>query len=133
MRKILLMALVVNGAALALLVAACKAPDGAEAGRAGANAAPSPGAARSAPGVAQNAPGANAAAPVQPPADIVRRVTVTETKAMTDRGEAVVVDVRTKEQFDGGHIKGALSIPRSELTKRAGELPKDKLIIFYCA
>jgi 3-mercaptopyruvate sulfurtransferase SseA len=126
MRKILLTAVIVNGAALALLVAACKAPDGAETARGGANAAASPGAAKT-------AAGPNVAAPVQPPADIVRRVTVAEFKAMADRGEAVAVDVRTKEQFDGGHIKGALSLPRPELAKRAGELPKDKLIVFYCA
>lgn len=126
MRKILLTAVMVNGAALALLVAACKAPDGAETGRGRADTAASPGAAKT-------AQGPNVTAPVQAPPDIVRRVTVTEFKAMADRGQAVAVDVRTKDQFDGGHIKGALSLPRTELAKRAGELPKDKLIVFYCA
>ena len=128
MRKILLSVLIANGAALALLAAACKAPDGAETARPGANAAASP-------GRAQTATGPNSApvAPAQAPPNIIRRVTVTEAQAMVERGEAVIVDVRTKEQYDGGHIKGALSLPLGEAAARASELPKDKLLIFYCA
>lgn len=126
MRKILLTAVLINGAALALLLAACKAPDGAETARGGANAAATPAEAKA-------APGANAAAPVKPPANIVRRLTVAEFKEMADRGEAVAVDVRTKDQFDAGHIKGALSLPRAETAQRGGQLPKDKLLVFYCA
>ncbi|HWS56624.1 MAG TPA: rhodanese-like domain-containing protein [Pyrinomonadaceae bacterium] len=127
MRKILLSVLVANGAALALLVAACKAPDGAETARGGANAAASP----ASTGQAQNLPVANV--PVQAPANVVRRLTVAETKEMVDRGEAVIVDVRTKEQYDGGHIKGSISLPRGEVATRGRELPKDKLLVFYCA
>ncbi|HEV3469245.1 MAG TPA: rhodanese-like domain-containing protein [Pyrinomonadaceae bacterium] len=126
MRKILLTAVILNGAALALLAAACKAPDGAETARRGANAGGTPAASK-------NAAGTNAQAPVQPPPNVVRRVTVAETKELVERGEAVIVDVRTKEQYDGGHIKGAVSLPRTELAARASELPKDKLLVFYCA
>jgi len=122
MRKILLTAALANGAALALLAAACKAPDGAERARAGANAAATPAA------VTQQAP-------AKPPstADIVRRVTPNELKAMLERGEAVVVDVRGKDEYQRGRIKGAISLPRGEAAARASELPKDKLIVFYCA
>lgn len=128
MRKILLSAFIANCAALALLLAACKAPDGAETARGGPNAAATP-------GQAQKAPGANSVpvAPVQPPPDVVRRVTVNEAKAMADRGEAVIVDVRTKDQYEGGHIEGSISVPRGEIASRLGDLPKDKLLIFYCA
>ena len=50
-----------------------------------------------------------------------------------DQGEAVMVDVRPKMQYDQSHIKGSLSIPKDALPARLSELPKDKLIIFYCA
>jgi rhodanese-related sulfurtransferase len=63
----------------------------------------------------------------------VRRVTPAELKGMMDRGEAVAVDVRTKDDYTGGHIKGALSLPLGEAAARAQELPQDKLIVFYCA
>lgn len=128
MRKILLTAVLANGAALALLVAACKAPDGAGSAR---NAAPATTTTNGA-AAANNAPPGQAPKP-QAPAEIVRRVTPAELKGMLDRGEAVVVDVRTKEDYANGHIKGALSIPLGEAGARAGELPKDKLVVFYCA
>lgn len=123
MRKILLSA-AAGGVALALALAACKAPDGAETARNGAT-------------------NRAAATPIDPrkqqPVEaphtegVVRRVTVAEAQGMAERGEAVLVDVRTKEQYEGGHIKGAISLPRGEAAARASELPKDKLLIFYCA
>jgi hypothetical protein len=130
MRKILLTAVLASGAALALLVAACKAPDGA--GTARNNAPPPPTTTTNAGGANQS--NANAApGPAQNPGDIVRRVTPPELKGMMDRGEAVVVDVRGKDDYDEGHIKGAISIPRGQTAARLGELPQDKLIVFYCA
>ena len=123
MRKILLTAVLANGAALALLLAACKAPDGAGSV---SNTAPPP---------TTNAPAANTAPapPTKPPADVVRRVTPKELKAMMDKGEAVVVDVRSKDSFAQERVKGSILIPRGETAARAAELPKDKLIVFYCA
>lgn len=44
---------------------------------------------------------------------------------------AVVVDVRTKNEYDAGHIAGAISIPAEEMAARAKRLPKDKQIAFY--
>jgi rhodanese-related sulfurtransferase len=44
---------------------------------------------------------------------------------------AVVVDVRTKNEYDAEHIAGAISIPTGELAARAKRLPKNKQIIFY--
>ena len=67
------------------------------------------------------------------PGDGVRRVNVTEMQSLMAKGEAVLIDVRDEASYRSGHIKGSLSIPRPELPKRLGELPKDKLIVFYCA
>lgn len=62
-----------------------------------------------------------------------RRITRDEAIKMVKEGKAVYVDVRSKEQYDIGHIKGALSIPGSELLTRLKECPPGKLIITYCA
>ncbi len=48
------------------------------------------------------------------------------------RGDTVVIDVRPTEEYQGAHIKGALSIPLDELARRLRELPKTTLIVAYC-
>jgi len=48
-------------------------------------------------------------------------------------GKGVWIDVRSKESYDAGHIKGALSFPLSDIITRAKELPRDKELITYCA
>ena len=65
-------------------------------------------------------------------ADGVRRVGPAELKEMVDEGRAVVYDTRAKATYDYEHIKGALSMPHEEVEKRAGELPRDKTLVFYC-
>ncbi len=47
---------------------------------------------------------------------------------------AVLLDVRTPEEFRGGHLDGALNIPVQELDKRLGELAgrKDTDVVVYC-
>jgi len=53
---------------------------------------------------------------------------------MHDNKEYVLLDVRTVEEFNEVHIKGALLIPDSEISSRAAdELPdKSVLILVYC-
>jgi rhodanese-related sulfurtransferase len=46
--------------------------------------------------------------------------------------EVVLVDVRPTEEFDAGHIEGALSIPLEELDERLAELPDDYEVVAYC-
>jgi 3-mercaptopyruvate sulfurtransferase SseA len=75
-------------------------------------------------------------APATPPAaptqETARRISVTEARLALAKGEAVLVDVRPKEAYAASHADGALSIPLSDIVSRAGELPKDKLVITYC-
>ncbi|HEV3469492.1 MAG TPA: rhodanese-like domain-containing protein [Pyrinomonadaceae bacterium] len=63
----------------------------------------------------------------------VPRVTVEELDEALKDGRAVALDVRPAEAFEEGHIRGAVSIPEEEVVGRAGELPKDKLVVAYCA
>lgn len=47
---------------------------------------------------------------------------------------ARLVDVRTRGEFDSGHIQGAVNIPVSDLSARVRELgAKDRSIVLYCA
>jgi rhodanese-related sulfurtransferase len=45
---------------------------------------------------------------------------------------AFLVDVRTPQEYAGGHIPGALNIPVDDLRSRLGELPRDRRIAAYC-
>jgi len=42
------------------------------------------------------------------------------------------IDVRNREDYNMGHLKGALSIPLSELEGNLGRISKDKEIVLYC-
>ncbi len=46
---------------------------------------------------------------------------------------AVIVDVRSRNEYSVGHIKNSLNIPVDELEKNLSELSKDKVIITCCA
>ncbi|MDO4793315.1 MAG: rhodanese-like domain-containing protein [Filifactor alocis] len=47
---------------------------------------------------------------------------------------AVLVDVRTAEEFASGHLKGAINIPLQDIEANVGKVEeyKDKKIILYC-
>ena len=56
-----------------------------------------------------------------------------EALARRDRGEAVIVDVRSASSFAEGHIPGAINIPATEIPSRVAEIRRlGKLPILYC-
>ena len=61
----------------------------------------------------------------------VRRISAQELKRRMDAGEVLVFDVRRKDIFDRGHVKGAGSLPIKELVTWAQEVPRDKSIVLY--
>lgn len=65
--------------------------------------------------------------------DGARRVTIDEMEALVKENKAVVIDVRSQDVYDAGHIPGAKLIPSNEILNHLSELPKDKLIITYCS
>jgi len=46
---------------------------------------------------------------------------------------AMIVDVRSKGEYQGGHIKGSVNIPLQTLQDNLSKLKKDKTIITCCA
>jgi phage shock protein E len=50
-------------------------------------------------------------------------------------GDAQLVDVRRQEEFDSGHIKGAVLVPVQELSQEAldaAKVVKEKKVLLYC-
>lgn len=63
------------------------------------------------------------------------QISAAEAKALMDsEKDYVIIDARTQEEYDAGHIPGAVLIPEYEIADRAeSELPdKDQLILVYC-
>ena len=62
----------------------------------------------------------------------VPRVALADAKAAYDSGSAVFVDVRSASDYASEHIKGALSIPETQMPSRLTELNPQDWIITYC-
>lgn len=56
-------------------------------------------------------------------------------KLINDDSELIILDVRTKEEYDNGHIPGAKLFPVQILSMKLAELDKykDKPVLVYCA
>ena len=80
-----------------------------------------------------NAGASDPFAGASPKPDGVRRVTVDELRQAWERGDVVILDVRGTVPYNLGHIKGARNVPRGTIAQSISELPKDKLIVTYCA
>lgn len=55
-----------------------------------------------------------------------------ELQRMLDENKVNLLDVRRKEDYDIGHIKGAISIPEEFLDTSLDRLSKDKITVVYC-
>jgi rhodanese-related sulfurtransferase len=66
---------------------------------------------------------------------VIANISPEEAKKRLDSEEAIIVlDVRTKEEYDGGHIKDSVLIPVDKLKDEAESKLKDKetVIFVYC-
>ena len=66
---------------------------------------------------------------------VYMNITAEEAKKIMDTEEGyIILDVRTQEEYDAGHIPGAILIPNTEIEARAEEAltDKDQLILVYC-
>ena len=48
-----------------------------------------------------------------------------------DRSDSLIIDIRDPDSFRKSHIRGAVNYPYEKLNS-VRNLPKDKLLIFYC-
>ena len=63
------------------------------------------------------------------------QITQEEAKKIMDSGEEhIILDAREKDEFDEGHIPGAILIPYTEIENKAEEMLPDKnaQILVYC-
>ena len=66
---------------------------------------------------------------------VYMNITVEEAKQIMDSEEGyIILDVRTQEEYDEGHIPGAIVISHEEIGEKAEDVltDKDQLILVYC-
>jgi rhodanese-related sulfurtransferase len=59
-------------------------------------------------------------------------LSVEEAKQMIDSGDVTVLDVRTEEEYEQGHIADSMLIPLNELDSRLNELDQNQPYIVVC-
>ena len=62
-------------------------------------------------------------------------VTVDEAKKLIDsRANIFIIDVRTQQEYDEGHVPGSILMPVDEFEKTVseGEIPPGKTVLIYC-
>ncbi|MDH4120286.1 MAG: metalloregulator ArsR/SmtB family transcription factor [Deltaproteobacteria bacterium] len=47
-------------------------------------------------------------------------------------GEVILLDVREEDEYQAGHLPGAVSIPASRLTRELDRLPPGRQVVAYC-
>ena len=66
---------------------------------------------------------------------VYMNITAEEAKQIMDSEEGyIILDVRTQEEYDEGHIPGATQISHEEIAEKAEDVltDKDQLILVYC-
>ena len=71
--------------------------------------------------------------PRQEPGEPYYRLTSDEASQMHGDDDIVIVDVRRDDEYQAGHVTGAVHIPVDDVLGRIDELPKDKKLLFICA
>ena len=64
-----------------------------------------------------------------------RQISQEAAKQMMDTQEVIVLDVREQNEFDAGHIPGAVLLPVGTITKEsaAAVIPElDSIVLVYC-
>ncbi|WP_337843821.1 rhodanese-like domain-containing protein [Thermus sp.] len=64
--------------------------------------------------------------------ETVPQITVEEAKALWERREALVLDVRGRDEYLAGHIPGALNLHAGRVLAHLDRLPKDRPLIVHC-
>jgi len=62
------------------------------------------------------------------------KITAAEAKELMDSQTVIVLDVRTQEEYDGGHIKDAVLLDSGDVSVKAATVipDKDATILVYC-
>jgi len=64
--------------------------------------------------------------------ETVAQVSVADLAKLQEANGAIVIDVRNDNEWNEGHIPGAIHIPLGQLKQRIGEIPADGEVVVHC-
>lgn len=64
--------------------------------------------------------------------DELKPVKRQELLRLVSAGEAVLIDVRPANEYEAGHIAGAINVPLESLPEHLARLPKTQEVVAYC-
>ena len=64
--------------------------------------------------------------------DPVDAITLPELRRLLRDGEITLLDVRPADEYQAGHIPGAISVPVDQLKKQLRTIPKRRDVVAYC-
>ena len=59
-------------------------------------------------------------------------VSVSDLVERMGAGLVTVVDVRPKEEYEAGHLRGAINVPLADIEQRLADLPRGREVVAYC-
>lgn len=62
----------------------------------------------------------------------VPRISAADLHQRLEKNEVTLIDVRLKEGWDAGHIRGAMHIPLASVESYLSYIPRNKPIVTYC-
>jgi hydroxyacylglutathione hydrolase len=62
----------------------------------------------------------------------ITRITARDLAERMEKGAAAVVDVRSRAEWEAGHIPGVPNIPAGEIADRVGDLPQARPLVVHC-
>jgi rhodanese-related sulfurtransferase len=66
----------------------------------------------------------------------VRRVQPAELKTLLAKNQAILVDVRSAQAYERGHLDSAINIPATEVERRVAEVRRragSRTVVLYCS
>ncbi|WP_018467900.1 rhodanese-like domain-containing protein [Calidithermus timidus] len=64
--------------------------------------------------------------------ETVPQLTAAEAKALWEKGEVAILDVRGADEYMAGHIPGAQNIHAGRVMRELSRIPKDKPVVVHC-
>lgn len=64
--------------------------------------------------------------------DSFEPVSVSDLVERMGAGLVTVVDVRPKEEYEAGHLRGAINVPLADIEQRLADLPRGREVVAYC-
>lgn len=63
-----------------------------------------------------------------------RDITSREAKTLLEKNKSIyLLDVRTPQEYSQARLAGSILIPIGDFERRAGEVPKNRPVLVYCA